>query len=252
MYHYFYPHMHFAFGRTEGGFPLLNPHNFAGTPFFGSFQGAVLYPPNIVLYNALPLVRAINWSIALHVFMFGFFVFLWLGERGLSTVSRFAGSVICMFSGPFFYHQYAGHLSHITSIAWAPLILLAVEGIARRPGLKYALAGAAGVSMMIFGGHPQYLFCLFPVAGAYFIIRTAQGENRRKKLLAFAGMLAGGALLSAVQVFTFLSESGEGARSGGAAYEFASSFSLPPESLLTLFAPGFFGDAANVPTGEGL
>lgn len=45
------------FGAGElarGNLPLWNPHLYAGTPFFGGFQAALLYPPNW-LHLLLPL-----------------------------------------------------------------------------------------------------------------------------------------------------------------------------------------------------
>lgn len=67
------------FGFEElrrGNLALWNPHLFCGAPFFGGFQSALLYPPN-VLFLLLPVVKDINWSIALHVFLAGAFTCLW-------------------------------------------------------------------------------------------------------------------------------------------------------------------------------
>ena len=57
----------------------------------------------------------------------------------------------------------------------------------------------------------------------------------------------GGAALSAVQLFTGLQEGGETMRSVGMPYNFAASYSFPPENFLTLVAPWFFGDMKSVP-----
>src|ERR1035437_4656288 len=61
----------FGFDQLRhGNLALWNPHLFSGAPFFGGFQSALLYPPN-ALFLVLPLGPAINWSIALHVFLAG-------------------------------------------------------------------------------------------------------------------------------------------------------------------------------------
>jgi len=44
---------------ARGNLVQWNPHVFSGTPFFGSIQPALLYPPNLV-YLVLPLPKAIN------------------------------------------------------------------------------------------------------------------------------------------------------------------------------------------------
>ena len=60
----------------QGNLPLWNPHVFSGMPFLAGFQSALLYPIN-ALFLIFPLAEAINLSAALHVFLIGFFVFLW-------------------------------------------------------------------------------------------------------------------------------------------------------------------------------
>src|ERR1044072_2467672 len=62
----------FGFGQLrQAPLPLWNPHIFSGAPFFG-LQSGLLYPLNFP-FLILPLARAINWTIALHVFLAGMF-----------------------------------------------------------------------------------------------------------------------------------------------------------------------------------
>src|SRR6185436_14375294 len=68
----------YRFGFDElrkGHLVLWNPHVFSGSPFFGSFQPGLLYPPNW-LYLVLPLGIGINVNIALHFFMAGLWTYL--------------------------------------------------------------------------------------------------------------------------------------------------------------------------------
>ncbi len=247
IFHQFMQWREFGFSELRrGNIALWNPYLFSGAPYFGTFQAALLYPLNLI-FLFLPLHLAVNWSLALHIFLIGYLTYKWLCYRGMSQVSSFSGAVICMFSGPIFFRVFAGHISHLSTMAWGPLLFMAVDGTDREPGVKWALAGMAAVAMMALGGHPQYLFCTAIVGLLYFSLCLIKSKNRPKKIFLFASILAGGILLSAVQIFTSLSESAEGIKSGGAAYGFASSFSLPPESAVTLLAPGFFGDYANAP-----
>src|SRR5207248_1494328 len=78
------PFRQFGFGEiAKGNLPLWNPHIFSGTPFLGNFQSALLYPPNW-LHLVLPMATALNWGIALHVAMSGWFVSIWCRRRGIS------------------------------------------------------------------------------------------------------------------------------------------------------------------------
>src|SRR5256885_14690326 len=79
---------------ARGNLALWNPYIFGGAPYFGALQAALLYPPNW-LFLFLPLPTAINWSIALHVFAIGAFMFFWMRVRGLSVVpASFAGVLV--------------------------------------------------------------------------------------------------------------------------------------------------------------
>ena len=57
-----------------------------------------------------------------------------------------------------------------------------------------------------------------------------------------AAVYAAGAVLAAAQILPGYEAASEGVRVGKVDYAFASMFSFPPENLLTLVAPGFFGD----------
>ena len=59
--------------------------------------------------------------------------------------------------------------------------------------------------------------------------------------------IAAGCALSAVQILTGLDAAQESVRTGGIAFSFAAMFSLPPENLITLIAPYFFGDMIRTP-----
>ena len=81
----------FGFSQLkQGNLALWNPYIFSGAPYFGGFQSALLYPPNW-FYLILPLSKAINFGIALHVFLAidGYFkklssAWVWVGVLAIS------------------------------------------------------------------------------------------------------------------------------------------------------------------------
>ncbi|MBW1685457.1 MAG: YfhO family protein [Deltaproteobacteria bacterium] len=239
---YYVPARGFAVEQLlQGNLPLWNPHTFSGTPFVGVFQSSVLYPLNII-YLALPLPKAISLEFAMHLFLLGFFVYSWLRGRGLHALAAFFSAVSVMLSGSCFLRVLAGALSVIDTLVWVPLLLLCIDRLAERASLGWTLAGVAATSMMILAGHPPTLFMAAVAAGLY-CVPVLLGSHQRLRL---AGRLACLAVIpvfiSAIQLWTGLQVAAEGTRNAGMSYAFATSYSFPPESLLTLLVPGFFGD----------
>jgi hypothetical protein len=234
----------FGFGEMRAGhLPLWNPHVFCGAPFFGGFQSALLYPPNW-LYVVLPLARAINIGIALHVFLAGFFMYLWARERSLRPPACALAGVLFMFSGPYFAHISGGHLPNLCAMAWGPLIFLAIDRWLERRNAGAVLLGGGAVALQILAGHPQYVFYTGIAAGLYCLLALPFTAKPWHAAAGLALIPLVAAALGAVQLLEGFHAAGESLRSRGVGFAFASLFSFPPENFLTWIAPGFFGGVA--------
>ncbi|MGZ5528089.1 MAG: hypothetical protein ACXWJB_05410, partial [Limisphaerales bacterium] len=230
----------------SGNIPLWNPHALCGVPFFGSFQSALLYPPN-ALFLLLPLNAAINWSVALHVYLAGVFTFLWTKNRGLHPLACLLSSIMFMFGAPYFLHIFAGHLSNLCTMVWTPLVFLAVDKLLIRPSLAGCLLGIFAASMSILAGHVQYVFYTAVVAALYCLLDFTRRRPSARVILYLLAIGVGAIALTAIQSFTGLQEGAERLRSQGTSYDFSSMFSFPPENFLTVLAPWFFGDMKTSP-----
>ncbi|MGH7178931.1 MAG: hypothetical protein ACREJC_16260, partial [Tepidisphaeraceae bacterium] len=241
----------FGFEQLRSGdIPLWNPHIYGGAPYFAGFQAALLYPPNW-LHLLLPLGVAINWIVALHVFLMGYFTYLWCRRRASVAGSILAG-IMTMFAGPYFLHTYAGHLPHVCVIPWIPLILLALDGLCESGESKWCLLGVAAIAMQILAGHPQYVYYTGIATGAYLPLRMIDAKHRGRALAGFVGMWAGAALVTAMQLLPGIAAADESVRSGGLPRELASTVSLPPENFLTWFVPNLFGTLQKNPTSQSM
>ena len=267
----------FAFTQLRhGNFPLWNPHIYSGAPFFGGLQTGLLYPLNYQ-YLFLPLARAINVGVALHVFLGGLFMYLWASRRGLRFLACLFCGVLWMFCGQHYYHIMAGHLTGLISTAWIPLLFLALDGLfedqaadlttqTRRhqelnpraavnesslgvlmswgswSSARWVLLGSLTIAMMALGGDPQYLFHAGVAAAIYSALCLFAVEHRTRILAGLAAMCVVGGAIAAVQLLSGIETTAESLRGGqGVTYDFARVFWLPPENFLTLLAPGFFG-----------
>ncbi len=225
---------------------LWDPHVFSGVPFFGGWQAALLYPPNWI-YLFLPLARAINWEIAISVFLAGWFTALLARRNNASPMASVLAGAMVMLGGPFFFHVYAGHLCTLDAMAWLPLVLLAIDEMCDTPSLRPALIGSGAMAMQILAGHPQTVFITGITAIVYGAIRVFQSKERVRAALGSVGFVALGIGIAAIQLLSGLGTAKEGVRQGAVTYAFASSLSFPPENLLTFLVPNLFGNAVAFP-----
>jgi hypothetical protein len=234
----------FGFSELAGGnFPLWTPLVYGGMPYFGGFQSALLYPPNWI-FMVLPLAKAINWSVAFHVWWIACGVYVWLRYWGVRQAAAVFGGACMMLAAPFFLHIYAGHLTNLCVMAWVPWLAWCLLRWEEARTLRWIVAGAAVVAVQILAGHPQYVYYTGLVVSLYALLITAfvVKEKRLTFLAGFVVMYVLGAMLSAAQLLPGIEASGESIRSGGTGKEFSGSYSFPPANLFTLVVPGLFGD----------
>jgi hypothetical protein len=228
-----------------GHFPLWNPYTYSGQPFLGDFQSSMLYPPNVI-FLFLPLARAANLCVFLHLLILGWGMGRWAAQRGLDVRAATLCGFVAPLSGAVFPHVYAGHLASLCSMAWAPWIFLGLESSWRSPSLRPLLLAAAAVCLQILAGHVQYVFYTAIAAGLHALVYSvADPLARRRALPAVAVVYLGAAALAAAQLLPGYAAGAESVRQGSLDYHFVSMFSFAPENLLTLVAPGFFGNLAS-------
>jgi hypothetical protein len=235
------------FGFEElkrGHLALWNPHLYCGEPFFGGFQSALLYPPNW-LFMVLPLPFALNFSIVLHVFLAGWFTYLWASNRDCRPASALLGAFLFMWGGAYFLHIVAGHLPNLCSMAWIPLVFLAVDLWRDKGDSKGILLGMFALAMQIFSGHIQYVYYTTIVIGFYALLGRPVAKTRLSSLGGLVGMYLGAFALSAAQVLAGWSASWESARAQHMSLDYVDIADITMERLWCLFMPNFFGGWQN-------
>lgn len=245
--HHFLFSRAFGFGAiARGDFPLWNPFTYGGAPYLGQFQSALFYPPNL-LFLTLPIGLAMNWSIALHIFLLGLGMYAWIVRQQVSRPASFLAAVALVCGGALFLRVYAGHLSNLCTMAWVPFLFLCIDSWLKERDGKWILLGSLVLALQITAGHPQYVYYTAIVGALYTLV---QGVGLPRPILAvagFFGMYLLAALLGAIQLWPGLRAAAENSRSGGVDYAFASTFSFPPENFLTFLAPSFFGNMSSIP-----
>ena len=243
----------YAFAADQlrhGHLPLWNPYVFCGTPFLGWAQAGVLYPTNW-LNAVLPLPFSINLGVALHVFLAGFFTYWWALRRGLHPAAAIMSGALFMFSGAYFLHVYAGHLSLLYAMAWTPVVFTSIEGWMQTHARGWILWGMAAVALQIFAGDLQGWFYTAVAVGLFTVFQLLKTRERPRILLGLLAMYVGAAALGAIQLLTSFQAGSESVRGGGVSYEFASMVSFTPGICSPFCRRGFSATWPPCPTGDG-
>lgn len=231
--------------------PLWSPYRFGGMPYAAAPGVAFFYPFNLICV-VLPINYAINWDIAFHLFLSGIFTYYLLRNFGVNRSGATIGGTVYMLSAPMVMHIYAGHLIAITSMPWTPLMFLFLDRFILKNNYKYGISLSLTIALQLLAGYPQYLFYSL-IALAFYLLflltqlkmRGAEWSRICKNGLGFAVFVILGFAVSAVQIIPAMEIAGYSTREN-LSYKWVSTFSFPPENLITLLVPDFFGDMLKV------
>ena len=229
---------------------LWNPYIFSGMPFLASFSFPFFYP-FALLFFILPLGFAMGYEILLHFFLMGLFMYLLLTHLKLSRQAAFVGGLLFMFSAHLVSLVYPGHGGKIFTMTYLPLAVLFLDrAMDSRPFRNLTLMGLT-VGLMFFGGHIQILFYCGIALFVFFVVRLLADIRRKgpawglKATAGFAYAFLLGTMLYAVMLFPAWQYRGYTGRAGGvtgaSTYQFATSFSQPPEDMLYIALRNPFG-----------
>jgi O-antigen/teichoic acid export membrane protein len=248
-----------------GEFPLWNPHQFAGIPFFAAGQQSTLYPFSILFY-VIDLPVAYGWFTVVQLWLAGIFMYAFV--RGLGS-GRFGGAVAGItYQLSAFFVISAVFPMIIAGAAWLPLILLMIEYVIRmQPSLRrrdgtplWVAIGALALGCNVLAGHVEITLYTLLIAGFYAAWRlVGEGWRIGKKrtrytsslpfVLARAGwlltMIVLGLALGAVQFIPTYEAANSSFRAGRATFEQILGYAHPPRDVLQFMLPNFYGNPAH-------
>ncbi len=267
---YFLPARMFGFAElARGNLPWWNPYLFSGTPFVGGWQSAMFYPPNLI-HLFLPLPLALNLEVVFHAALMALSTYGWGRQRGLQPAGAFLAGAVAISGGTWIGRVLAGQLTVLAVLAWTPLLFWALERVVIRPRLGWVLVGMLALAMQVLAGYPGGVLMAGLAGGilcAAQLVSTwrhsspldpedvrvgdggvaSTGSGLAARLLALVAIGSGGVLLSAAQLWTGITTARESLRGAGVSYDWAATYSLPPENLITAIVPGALGDVLTVP-----
>mgnify|MGYP005839267931 FL=1 len=261
-------------------FPLWNPYQFAGHPFFANPQHAILYPLNS-LFLLLPFDLAFNTIIILHFFLGGLFTYFLLKDLNANTAGALISGLIFMLSG--YLLSVHSLLNCLLSVIWTPLVMMFFRRALQRPGLKNEIFTSIVMAISFLGGgveivYGNFLVLLFMVIFSPQIQGIQEGDRsgsplrngqhvgeplcglpkwaappclpagRRgrplKRIKRFRSLFIVSIvflLLSAVQLIPFLELWVHSIRGKGIPYQEATIWSFAPKDILLFFLPDAYG-----------
>lgn len=240
--------------ETTGEYPFWNPYIFSGMPAYESLSyNRFIYLPGEILArikDALNLPKMFNFFV--HVFMAGFFTFLFLKRRGVSQTASLFGGVIYMMNPYLITMIVYGHGSQAFSSAYIPLAFFAVSELWSKPTVGNLGFTAAAIGFQLQSRHIQIVYYTWMLIGFYLlyalVIELRNKENRKiigKKIAYVVGALALAFTLAAVlylpvHSYTDWSTRAAGA-GGGVGFEYATQWSFSPGEMMTFLFPSFYG-----------
>ena len=223
------------------------PYVNAGTPFSGGLD-LLFRPITLLTLLIFPAHVAICWEAVIYLLLMGVFMFFYLREIGLSSRSAFFGGLFLMLNGEIVTLLNAGHINKLGAIFPTPLVFWALERALNHRTVKAFLVTSLALGFAFWEGHVQVSYYLCIAVGIYAIVRAMLIWKQEHSFTPVGRLIALSALMVVVFLlliaFLFLPMlmfAGVSERAEGVSYDFATSWSLPPEEILTYFAPGLFG-----------
>ncbi|MFH1562531.1 MAG: YfhO family protein [Nitrospirota bacterium] len=258
-----YPVRHFLGQCLKIGIPpLWTPDIYSGFPVFAESEMGGFYPPNLLLFFALPAYIAYNYSVILNFFLTALFFFLYARSINLSSFASFIGGFSFAFCG--FFVTHLKHTNMVYAACWLPLLFFLAEMFFKNRNFIYPVLCGLVFGIQILAGHFQMAYYSILATSIYLIFRfgssvliSTKGKDiisrfkeadLKKPALKFLGGLliiyAIGAGLSAVQVLPTKEFTGLATRAGGVAFSDATAWPYHPKNLITFIFPYWFGDYA--------
>ena len=233
--------------RATGDFAQWNAYILGGIPYIAAQHGDIFYP-TVLLRLLLPVDVAITWSFLGHLFLAGLFTFGFVRALGFTFWPALAAGVAYMMSGQVASLVSPGHDGKMFVSALAPLLLWMIVR-AVRDGRVWAWGMIALVTgLAILTPHYQmvYYLALFSIPFTIWIAFRGRAEPLTSSVAARRVVMAGaaaalGLAIAAIAFFPFYAYLDFAARGTARGYEYATSYSMPPEEMLNFYLPHFSG-----------
>jgi hypothetical protein len=230
--------------KAQGTIPVWDQYILGGLPVVDAMHGDLFYPAS-VLYLLMPLHKALGYKIILHVWLAGTVMYFLLRTLGLRRRSSTVGALGYMTAPYFLSLIYAGHDAKMFVTALFPLCVLLLERLLRKPGLLHSALFGGSIGLLLLTSHPQMAYFAGWGLGIYLVCGLARRDSRNNLAprIGFTALaVVVGVAIGCVQFLpTYYYTTHFSPRTGGVSLEYATSWSLHPEEIVSLMYPSFVG-----------
>lgn len=242
-----------SYFKANGSIPQWNPYLFGGMPFIAAMHGDIFYPTAWLRW-LVPTDVGMTLGFFLHLIIAGMAMYALLRALKLSWTAAVVGGLSYELSGILVSMMRNGHDGKLFVSALAPFAFLALLR-----GIRHGKVGAFGWYALIIGlcmlsPHYQMTYYLLVASGLFTLWLTFWDKERERPKAPVADLglasvaVALGVGIGMIQGLPFLkyipfSPRVEGGMSSG--WEYATSYAMPVEELMTTVLPQFNGMMEN-------
>lgn len=218
--------------------PLWNPYNGSGTPLLATSNMGLLDPFNS-LFAMLPYPYA--WTTYALLQIVGIFVFTFLFCRTLrlSSIASLFASLVFVLAGPVIVR--IPYTIFGTAIAMLPFSLFIIESYLQNTKTKKIFFLPFTIFLIIISTSPQISLFIFLFLVFYLFYRSRQDNSSIVVPFIFIGI---GIFLSALQILPTIELFLHANVNSQTSSFIFQRFLLPPQHIISLFVPNFFGSDA--------
>ena len=218
----------------------------AGLPALGDSQNAAFYPLNLLFGHVLS-----SWTgyIVSAYVLAASFTYAYVHNRTKSSLAAAVAGLAYGMSEAML--ERLDHLTIVHTIAWLPLIALALDRLEGRWHGRWVAIGAFAVGNCLLAGHTQPAIYIVYACGLYALCGGVAARARLDYYAATFALFAAGGLLAAVSAVPLYEASREAVRQTVSFGQFVS-HSNTPAQMLSFFVPAIDHEGREAPTYVGL
>lgn len=229
----------------HGSIPLWNPYLFSGMPFWAFFESTIFYPLDLIFWFISP-ERAYGHTMALHILLAGLSMYALCQTLHLSRAGSVLAAIIFSYNSFIMPLLFLGHMVHVQSYAWTPLILclFARSFESKRPATMAIWTGLCW-GLQILGADPQTAFYAYGALALFALVHyeALSSIKRSLKAIKLLGIVfVVGVGISAVQVVPAWELVRLSTRGALKTYDLVTLGSFSPQGIITILMPHFFGN----------